>query len=181
MHTLTLIRSDRNTESQIAQIRVWCSVLHRRKAREGCGRAYLVWWVLVAGKGSQRPGQLGPGNKAAAVGTGEVNGEKNSKQVFQQRRAGEGGLATSRGGRVGFKGLPPTSETERQGMRRKMTRGLKVSSRYIDTGSSRLPFGREPEVPEVNWACLFACQETVVSFRLGLGISIVYCSIFVCI
>jgi len=65
MHTLTLIRSDRNTESQIAQIRVWCSVLHRRKAREGCGRAYLVWWVLVAGKGSDE--DLGSWSTAAAV------------------------------------------------------------------------------------------------------------------
>jgi len=67
MHTLALIRSDPNTESQIAQIRVWVLRFAQKEGKRGAraGRAYLVWWVLVAGKGSDE--DLGSWSTAAAV------------------------------------------------------------------------------------------------------------------
>jgi hypothetical protein len=59
MHTLTLIRSDRNTESQIAQIRVWVLRFTQKEGKRGA-RAGIpsVVGARRRQRVGRRPGQL---------------------------------------------------------------------------------------------------------------------------
>jgi hypothetical protein len=62
MYTV-VIRSDPQTNSHTAQVRVRCSILHsikERKRKRGTG-TNLVCWVLVAGKGPDE--DLGGGGR----------------------------------------------------------------------------------------------------------------------